>query len=280
MDAWQILLPAFVMTALMIVTHTYLGLHVLARGIIFVDLALAQIAALGASVAFLLGKEAHGYEAQAYAFIATLVAALAFTGLHKIPGKTAREVTIGCTYVVATALSLVILSRTTQGMEELKSLFNGNILWVRWEDVAFAAIAYSMLVLLHGLQRKRFYALSFETNNTERPSLLWEFLFFASFAVVITLAVNIAGILLVFAFLIIPGFSASLLVGSFGMRLILGWILGLIVSAIGLWLSFIADLPVGATVVSLLGTLPIVAVLLKYAVKNHVIMPPDETIKK
>ena len=93
---------------------------------------------------------------------------------------------------------------------------------------------------------------------------MWEFLFFASFAVVITLAVNIAGILLVFAFLIIPGFSASLLVGSFGVRRILGWVLGLVSSSIGLWLSFIADLPVGATVVSMLGILPMVAVLLKY----------------
>ena len=269
MDAWQILLPAFVMTALMIMTHTYLGLHVLARGIIFVDLALAQIAALGASVAFLLGKEAHGLEAQAYAFGATLIAALAFTGLHKIPGKTAREVTIGCVYIVASALSLVILSRSTQGMEDLKSLFNGNILWVRWEDITFVAIAYGLLVLLHGLKRKHFHALSFKEDGNNHPSLIWEFLFFASFAVVITLAVNIAGILLVFAFLIIPGFSASLLVGSFGMRLILGWVLGLIGSLIGLWLSFISDLPVGATVVSFLGVLPVIAVALSYILKKQ-----------
>jgi len=270
MDTWHILFPAFIMMTLMIITHTYLGLHVLARGIIIVDLALAQISALGASVAFLLGKEAHGFEAQVFAFSATLIAALAFTGLHKIPSKTAREVTIGCVYVVATALSLVILSRTSQGMEELKSLFNGNILWVRWEEIAWVAIAYGALVLLHALQRKRFYALSFTTNINTRPSLLWEFLFFASFAVVITLAVNTAGILLVFAFLIIPGFSASLLAVSFGRRLILGWVLGLGFSATGLWLSFIADLPVGATVVSLLGLLPIVAVLLKLVVRQPV----------
>jgi zinc/manganese transport system permease protein len=268
MEAWQILLPAFVMSALMIVTHTYLGLHVLARGIIFVDLALAQISALGVSVAFLLGKEAHGHEAQIYAFIATLVAALAFTGLHRIPDKTAREVTIGIVYIVATALSLVILSRTSQGMEELKSLFNGNILWVRWEELTIVAIAYALLVLLHTLKRKQFYALSFNKENNNQPSLLWEFLFFASFAVVITLAVNIAGILLVFAFLIIPGFSASILMGKFGKRLLLGWLLGLTGSAIGLWVAFVADLPVGATVVSLLGLLPIVALLIKQLMKK------------
>jgi len=267
MDAWQILFPAFVMMALMVITHTYLGLHVLSRGIIFVDLALAQISALGASVAFLLGKEAHGVEAQIYAFTATLIAAFVFTGLHKISSKTAREVTIGCVYVVATALSLVILSRTNQGMEELKSLFNGNILWVRWEDIMIVAIAYGALVLLHTIYHKRFYALSFKSNKNARLSIFWEFLFFASFAVVITLAVNIAGILLVFAFLIIPGFSASLLMGSFGKRLILACALGLGGSAIGLWLSFVADLPVGATVVSLLGMLPIIALALKYMLK-------------
>ncbi len=270
MDAWLILFPAFVMTALMILTHTYLGLHILARGIIFADLALAQIAALGVSVAFLLGKDVHGWEAQAFAFGATLLAALAFTGLHKISGKTAREVTIGCIYVISTALSLVILSRSSQGMEELTALFNGNILWVRWEEIAVVASAYGALVLLHALQRKRFYALSFATENSAQYSLIWEFLFFASFAVVITLAVNIAGVLLVFAFLIIPGFSASLLVGSFVQRLFLGWALGLGGSLIGLWLSFSADLPVGATVVSLLGLLPLLAVFSRYIMRKRV----------
>jgi len=268
MDAWLILFPAFVMSALMIITHTYLGLHVLARGIIFVDLALAQIAALGVSIAFLLGYEAHGLAAQGFAFGATLIAALTFTGLHKIHSKTAREVTIGCIYVVTTALSLVILSRTNQGMEELKSLLNGNILWVRWDEIAFVAIAYGLLVLLHSFFRQQFYALSFKPNTHVRPSLIWEFLFFASFAIVITLAVNIAGILLVFAFLIIPGFSASIIVGSFGMQLILGWTLALIGSAIGLSLAFIADLPVGATVVSLFGMLPIVAIVINYVMKK------------
>ena len=141
MEAWLILFPALVMCGLMILSHTYLGLHVLARGIIFVDLALAQVAALGISVAFLMGEEPHGLAAQLYAFAATLTVAFAFAGLRRIPGKTTREVIIGCVYVVATALSIVILSRSSQGMEELKSLFNGNILWVRWQEIAMVAIA-------------------------------------------------------------------------------------------------------------------------------------------
>lgn len=265
MEPWLILLPAFVMSALMILTHTYLGLHVLERGIIFVDLALAQVAALGMSLAFLLGEEPHGLTAQLYAFAATLTAAFAFAGLRRIPGKTTREVIIGCVYVVATALSIVILSRSSQGMEELKSLFNGNILWVRWQEIALVAGIYLALVILHVLYRKRFYALSFATEETRSPSFLWEFLFFASFAIVITLAVNIAGVLLVFAFLIIPAFSALLIAHSFIGRLFLGWGLGLISAVAGLWLSFNADLPVGATVVSVFGLLPLIAIGLRVA---------------
>lgn len=259
MEPWMILLPAFVMSGLMILTHTYLGLHVLARGIIFVDLALAQVAALGISLAFLLGEEAHGPAAQLYAFGATFTAAFAFAGLRRIPGKTTREVIIGCVYVVTTALSIVILSQSTQGMEELKSLFNGNILWVRWSEIAMVAGAYLALAILHGIYRKRFYALSFATEETRAPGFLWEFLFFASFAVVITLAVNVAGVLLVFAFLIIPAFSASLIARSLVGRLLAGWCLGLLGAVAGLWLSFTADLPVGATVVSIVGLLPLFA---------------------
>jgi zinc/manganese transport system permease protein len=263
MEAWLILLPAFVMSALLIFTHTYLGLHVLARGIIFVDLALAQVAALGVSFAFLMGEDPHGLNARLYTFGATLTAAFAFAGLRRIPGKTTREVIIGCVYVVATALSIVILSRSSQGMEELKFLFNGNILWVRWQEISVLAGIYIALAIFHVIYRKRFYALSFSTEEQRAPGFLWELLFFASFAIVITLAVNVAGVLLVFAFLIIPAFSASLVAKSLVSRMALGWCLGLLGTITGLWLSFNADLPVGATVVSVLGLLPLLALGLR-----------------
>jgi len=262
MELVAILLPAFVMSALMIFSHTYLGLHVLARGIIFIDLALAQVAVLGASFAFLLGEEPHGATALLYAFIATLSFAFIFTGLRHISGKTTREVIIGCVYVISTALSIVILSRSSQGMEQLKSLLNGNILWVRWEEVSIVAGVTVLLAVLHLVYRKRFYALSFASDKTDEPGFLWEFIFFASFAIVITLAVNIAGVLLVFAFLIIPAFSASLLTDSLGKRLMMGWILGVVGSIVGLWTSFSADLPVGATMVAVVGLLPIVALMI------------------
>jgi zinc/manganese transport system permease protein len=261
MDAWMILLPAFVLSVLLVLTHAYLGLHVLERGIIFVDLALAQVAALGASLAFLLGQDAHGLEAHLYALGATLVAAFGFAKLRRLPGKTLREVVIGCVYVVATALAIVILSRSAPGLDELKSLLNGNILWVSWEEITLVCLIYLALIVVHVIWRRRFHALSFAPESSVKQPFLWEFLFFASFAVAITLAVNLAGVLLVFAFLIIPAFSASLLARNFAPRLALAWLFGVVGSIAGLWLSFSADLPVGATMVSVLGGLPVLAAL-------------------
>ena len=192
------------------------------------------------------------------------IVAFAFAGLRRVTRKTTREVIIGCVYVVATALTIVILSRSSQGMEELKSLFNGNILWVRWQEITVVAVAYGALAALHVVYRQRFLALSFNSEDSRRPGFLWEFLFFATFAIVITLAVNVAGVLLVFAFLIIPAFSASILVPTLGKRLLVGWFFGVFGTMAGLWLSFSADLPVGATVVSVLGLLPLIAVGLRF----------------
>lgn len=269
MDAWPILLPAFTLSILMILTHTYFGLHVLARGIIFVDLALAQVAALGVSIAFLLGQESHGIMAQIYAFGATLVAAAGFAKLRKLPGKATREVAIGCVYVVATALSIIVLSRSSQGMEELKGLFNGHILWARWPEIIFIFFVYAAISLLHVRYHKRFIGLSFDEEGSDKGAFFGEFLFFASFAVVITLAVNLAGVLLVFAFLIIPAFSASLISQSLKIQLLLGWGLGICGSAAGLWVSFMGDLPTGATVVATMGTLPLIAVAIKFALRKN-----------
>jgi len=264
MELWFILLPAFAMSALMILSHTYLGLHVLARGIIFVDLALAQVAALGVSIAFLLGEDPHGISAQFYAFTSTLIAAFGFALLRRVAGKTTREVIIGCVYVVTTALSIVVLSRSAQGMDELRSLFNGNILWVSWSEIVVMAVVTVLFGLFHYLYRRHFHTLSFNSEGGLQPSFLWEFLFFASFAVIITFAVNIAGVLLVFAFLIIPAFSASLISRSHRIRLAIGWGFGLLGVAAGLWIAYTADLPVGATMVAIIGLLPILALTIQY----------------
>lgn len=264
MSIWELLLPGAVLCALMLVTHTYFGLHVLARGIIFVDLALAQVAVLGASFAFMLGYDTHGNAAHAFAFGAALLAGAAFAVLRRIPDKITREVTIGCVYVVATAITIVILSRSNQGMEELKTMLNGNLLFVRWQEILVLAAAYAALAALHAVFFRRFYTLSFGDSEKGWGAFFWELLFFTSFALVITLGVDLAGVLLVFAYLIIPAFSAALVVRTFGMRWLLGVVLGLAGSAVGLWLSFAADLPTGATLVAVLGLLPLITALARF----------------
>lgn len=264
-DTWMLLLPPLALSALLVLTHTYFGLHVLARGIIFVDLALAQAAALGASVAFLFDHEVHSGAARVYTFGAALLAGAGFAWLRRLPDKTLREVAIGCVYVVAAALSIVILSRSAPGMEELRSLLNGNILWVRWGEIARVAVVYAALALLHGVFWPRFQTLSFGEHTPPRGALLWELLFFASFAAVITLAVQLAGVLLVFAFLILPAFSAVLLARTPTRRLVLGWLLGTGGAVAGLVCSVLADLPTGPTMAVVLGLLPILAALMRGA---------------
>lgn len=262
MDFVQILMPALALMTLMVLTHTYLGLHVLERGIIFVDLAVAQVAALGMSIAFLAGLDAHGVAAQLFAVAATLAAAVGLAFLRRARDKTTREVAIGCVYVVATALAIVMLSRTNQGMEELKGLLNGNVIWVRWQEVGIMFVVYSALGCLYFLLHERFLSLS-TNHGSQKGRFGWEFTFFASFAVVITLAVNLAGVLLVFASLIIPAFSASFLTETFKKRLMLGWLLGWLGALGGLIVSYEADLPTGSSIVCALSVLPVLALAMR-----------------
>jgi zinc/manganese transport system permease protein len=245
----------------LIVSHVYFGLHVLARGIIFVDLALAQVAALGISVGFLLGYDPHGGEALLFAFVGAVLAGAAFAALRAVPRKTVREVVIGCVYVVATALSIMILSQSGQGTEELKALFNGSILFVRWSEIGLVAAAYAGLAFVQGVGWRRFQALSGIGDGA--AGLAWELLFFLTFASMITVSVHLAGILVVFAFLIIPAFAASLLLRGFGPRLVAGWALGIAGTLCGLAAAYALDLPVGPAVVAALGLCLVAAALLR-----------------
>jgi len=257
MTAIEILAPAFALAVLLIVSHVYFGLHVLARGIIFVDLALAQVAALGISVGFWLGYDPHGDASLAFAFVGAILAGAGFALLRAVPGTTAREVIIGCVYVVATALSIMILSQSGQGMEELKALFNGSLLFVSWREIGLTAAAYAAIALFQALGWRRFRALSLGSSEAS-PGLALEFGFFLSFAAMITISVYLAGILVVFAFLIIPAFAASVILAGFAPRLIAGWVIGIAGALAGLAAAYVFDLPVGAAVVALLGFLLVV----------------------
>ncbi|HKC23265.1 MAG TPA: metal ABC transporter permease [Thermoanaerobaculia bacterium] len=257
MTVFQILLPAFVASLILTGIHAYLGVHVVERGVIFVDLALAQIAALGSTVAYLSGFDIHSTAAYLFGLAFTMLGAAIFA-FGKVHGRTRipQEAIIGISYAVAAACAVLVMSKATRETEHLKEMLVGNILAVSWPELARTAALYAMIGAFHFVFRKRFLTIS--TNEAEAERLgwnvrFWNFLFYASFGFVVTSSVAIAGVLLVFSFLIVPSVAAMLFSERIGPRLAIGWTMGVIVSAIGVYLSFTADLPTGATIVATFG---------------------------
>ncbi|MEI6805304.1 MAG: metal ABC transporter permease [Myxococcaceae bacterium] len=214
--------------------HVYLGIHVLARQVIFVDLALAQIAAFGSVVGILLGVE---QKLLALAF--GLLGAAFFTLMQ-------TEAFIGISYAVALSATILVSSGLPHGADELRELLSGNILWVEPENLAYSAALYALIGLLHWIFRKQFFAASFNSGSVSR---WWDFAFYASFAFVVTSSVSIAGVLLVFCYLVIPAVAASLLAQTVKNRLLLGWLIGGLVSCVGVSVSYYLDLPSGPAIV-------------------------------
>jgi zinc/manganese transport system permease protein len=257
MTVFQILLPAFVASLILTGIHAYLGVHVVERGVIFVDLSLAQIAAFGGTVGYLAGYDIHSPTAYVFSLGFTLLGAaiFAFTRVHRRT-RIPQEAIIGIAYAVAAACSVLVMSKATRETEHLKEMLVGNILAVSWPELARTAALYSLVGLFHFVFRKRFLLISTNEHEAERLGWnirFWNFLFYASFGFVVTSSVAIAGVLLVFSFLIVPSVAAMLFSERIGPRLAIGWTMGAIVSAIGVYVSFIADLPTGAAIVATFG---------------------------
>lgn len=236
--------------------HVHLGLHVLARGVIFVDLALAQVAALGLTVALLAGHSLQGEGAYGYALAFALGGAVLFA-LTRTHGRAVpQEAVIGIVYAVSAALAVIVLDRAPQGGEHIKQLLVGSILTVSAREVADLAGLYAAIGLAHWALRRPLTQVSLDPEGAARSGralVFWDVFFYASFALVVTSSVRVAGVLLVFAYLVVPAAIASLFVRSLRARLALGWALGAAVSAAGLWASWTFDLPTGATLVSAFG---------------------------
>jgi zinc/manganese transport system permease protein len=232
--------------------HAYLGVHVVERGVIFVDLSLAQIAALGTTIAYLAGNDLHSNVTYFWSLGFTILGAaiFAFTRVHgetRIP----QEAIIGIVYAVSAAAAILAMSKAPEGTEHLKDMLVGNILTVSKFTVAKTAALYAIVGLFHYIFRKKFLAISL---GEQIPRIkLWDFLFYTSFGFVVTSSVAIAGVLLVFSYLIVPSVAAMLFAQSIGKRLAIGWTMGAVVSAIGILISFQADLPTGATIVCTFG---------------------------
>jgi zinc/manganese transport system permease protein len=231
--------------------HAYLGLHVLARGVIFVDLALAQVAALGVTAGLLAGHAPQSDAAYAWAlgFTAGGAALLALTGGRR--GVVPQEAIIGIVYAVAAALTVLVLDRVPQGGEYIKQLLVGSILAVSAEEVIRIAVLYAAVGAFHWWCRGPMLALS--SGQAPPRAALWDFIFYFTFGLVVTSSVRVAGVLLVFSYLIVPAVVGAWLATRLASRLLIGWTVGVVVSALGLALSYLADLPTGATIVGTFG---------------------------
>lgn len=246
--------------------HCYLGLHVLARGVIFVDLSLAQVAAFGATVALLFGFDHDSAGSYFVSLGATLVAALLFALARRYEHRFPQEAIIGITYALASAAVILVVDRLAHGAEHIKELLVGQILWVTWPTVGKTAAIYSVVGLLHYLYRRQLIAASFAQEASHR--WFWDFVFYALFGVIITSSVRVAGVLQVFAYLIVPAIVSALYFSTIRSRLIFGWLIGIAFSLGGMGLSYVLDLPSGALVVVCFTLLPIL-LLLAAPLVNH-----------
>ena len=234
--------------------HAYLGLHVLARGVVFVDLALAQVAALGIALAFLAGHPIRSAAAYWYALAFTLGAAALFAASRTRRAPVPQEAIIGIVYAVSAAAAVLVVDQAPQGGEHIKQLLVGSILTVTPGEVGALALLYGALGVLHWAIRRPLLEISFGAEAAAgRAVRWWDFVFYASFGVVVTSSVRVAGVLLVFSYLIVPATVGALVARGVAGRLATGWAIGLAVSAAGLAASYAWDLPTGATVVVAFG---------------------------
>jgi zinc/manganese transport system permease protein len=268
MEILPFLLMPFLASLILTGIHAYLGVHVVERGVIFVDLALAQIAALGATVGVLMGVDPHGstsyWISLGFTFLgAGLFSVARMRRAHGLP----QEAFIGIAYAVASAAAILAMSKATHEAEHLKDMLVGNILAVSGGEVGRTALLYGAIGLFHFVFRERFLLISLDPGKAEACGIsirFWDFLFYASFGFVVTSSVAIAGVLLVFCYLIVPSVGAMLFADRIGPRLAIGWTMGTVVSALGVYLSVVLDLPTGASIVCTFGGVLLLMFLLHF----------------
>ena len=267
----QFLLPAIAASLIIAGIHAYLGLHVVERGVIFVDLSLAQIASLGAAIAVWQGYDPHT-DPQIYWFSLgfTLIGALIFSMVKGHGARIPQEAIIGISYAVASAAVILTMSKATGEAEHLRDMLVGNILSVQWPEVWRTAAVYLAIGVFHFIFRHKFLEITVDHDAAVARGAsvrFWDFLFYASFGFVVTRSVAIAGVLLVFCYLIVPSVGGMLYSSRIGPRLAIGWVMGVVVSMLGMYLSVVFDLPTGAAIVCTFGA----ALILMAAVRPLIV---------
>ena len=210
----DLMLAPFVACMLLVAIHGYFGLHVIARGVIFVDLALAQMAALGATTGILVRIAPDSPAADLLAVGATGIGAAIFAATRtKRVTRVPHEAIIGIVYVVASAAAMLIVSQAPRGSELIKDTLVGTILWITWPTIVKDAVAYTLIGALLLALRRRFEGISFDPEGAAAKGWRvrwWDFLFYFLFGVTVTFSVPVAGVLLVFTFLVVPAVTAFL----------------------------------------------------------------------
>jgi zinc/manganese transport system permease protein len=252
--------------------HTWFGLQVLRRNVVFADLALAQVSALGATVAVVAGHAPSSAAGYAYTLLFAAGGALLLAGSRSLVQSVRQEAFIGVLYVVATAATILVIDRSPQGAEHVKRMLVGGILSVSSDEVVRFTLLYAAIGALHWTFQRHLMAAANEAASTSRRTAVWDLVFYLSFGLVVTSSVTVAGVLLVFCFLIVPALVGSLFSSAIPAALIIGWGAGAFASACGIFGSFLLDAPTGAVTV-----LAFAAVLiLAGAVRAFVITPLDQ----
>jgi zinc/manganese transport system permease protein len=247
--------------------HSYLGLHVIAREVIFVDLSLAQMAALGSVVALLYGVAPDSQTAFVFSLLFTCIGAALFALTRtRGKGRVPHEAIIGIVYVVASAAAILVADRAPRGADAIHDVLEGAIIWITWPTIIKKGAAYGALGLLHFLLRKRFIAISFHPEEAERQGWnirFWDFLFYMSFGVAVTMSVPVAGVLLVFTMLVVPAVVAFLFTRNVRKMVFISWGAGMLASLLGLYISYVGNFPTGPAIVCMYGLVLLAAGVLR-----------------
>lgn len=256
------MLPALAVCLILAGIHTYFGYHIVQRGVIFVDLSLSQIAALGASVGILMGwGENAPFLNFCVSLVFTLGGAVLFSLLRRSQHIAPMEALIGITYAGAIALSLLVLEKSATGTEHIKEMLVGTILTVSWHDVIQLGIIVVCVGIIHWFARKKLFAISENPEKASQQKLrlwLWDIIFYATFGIVVTSSVKVAGVLLIFSLLIIPSVTAMISTKGTVRRVVFGWVIGIVGCVLGLEVSLRGDFAAGP---SIIGTLLLLLLL-------------------
>lgn len=247
-EALHFLAAPIVLAMLLVAIHAYLGLHVLSRDVIFIDIGLSQVAALGAAISMFFTPEGEGNLSIIMSLSLCLLVAFGLAVLRRFERKLSQEVLIGMTYAMASGLLILVADKLPHGTEHLKHALIGNILFVTWPQILETFLIYLAVGVLHFLFRRQFWA----SSTGRSDSFFWDFMFYLLFGVVITFSTHHAGVLVVFSILVMPAALARRFFKSLFSQLIAAWVIGVLGVVASFVVSYKFDLPAGATIVSLL----------------------------